>query len=82
MREECIEALINMGREIELEYKNEMYSITYFKGQNGNAIVSFCKFYCAPTNFSEPYAVINHKTGGKTIKEIFAGLPDDAFAIF
>ncbi len=82
MREECIEALIETNREIEFEYKNELYSITYFKGENGEKIVSFCKFYCTPTNFDKPYAVIKHKIGGKTIQEIFAELPDDAFAIF
>ncbi len=82
MREECIEALINMGREIEFEYNDERYSITYTRGDNGKKVVSFCKFYCTPTHFTEPYAVIDHKVGDKTVEQIFAELPDDAFDIY
>lgn len=82
MREECIEALINMEREIEFEYRGEMYSITYWRDENNKFKVSCGKFNEDRAEFDEPYAVINHKIGGKTIQEIFAGLPDDAFAIF
>ncbi len=82
MRVECIEALINMEREIEFEYQGEMYSITYWRDENNKFKVSYGKFYKDRAEFDNPYDVINHKVGDKTVEQIFAELPDDAFAIF
>ncbi len=82
MRVECIEALINMEREIEFEYQGEMYSITYWRDENNKFKVSCGKFYKDRAEFDNPYDVIDYKIGDKTIEQIFAELPDDAFAIF
>lgn len=82
MRVECIEALINMEREIEFEYQGELYSIVYRRDENNKFKVSCGKFYKDRAEFDDPYDVIDYKIGDKTIEQIFAELPDDAFEIF
>lgn len=44
MKKTELERLIESGHELEFEYKNKKYSITY--GEiNGDAVISFCEFY-------------------------------------
>ena len=82
MRVDCIEALINMEREIEFEYEGKRYSITYRRDENDKFKVRCGEYKGERVEFDKPYAVINYKIGGKTIRDIFAKLPDDAFEIF
>ncbi len=82
MREECIEALINMERIIEFEYQNVMYSITYRRDENGKFKVRCGVYNGERVEFDRPYEVIDYKIGDKTIEQIFAELPDDAFDIY
>ncbi len=82
MRVECIELLVTTGREIEFEYKGEMYSITYRVDENKKTKVRCGKFYGERAEFDNPYEVIDYKIGDKTIEQIFAELPDDAFDIY
>ena len=82
IRVECIEALITTRREIEFEYKGEMYSIAYRVDENKKIKVRCGKFYGERAEFDRPYDVIDYKIGDKTIEQIFAELPDGAFEIF
>lgn len=42
---------LDIGNEIEFTYKGNEYSVTYSFNENGDNLISFCKFYCEPVNF-------------------------------
>ncbi len=84
MRTDCIEALIETERIIEFEYEGRYFSITYRHDENGKLKVR-CGEYGKEQErmeFDCPYDVIDYKIDGKSIGDIFAKLPDDAFEIY
>lgn len=81
MRSKEIEQLIEAGREIEFEYRNSRYSITYFN-EDCEKPISVCKFYEQPINVRSANEVLKLTIGSRTLKEIFESLPDSAFDIF
>ena len=81
MKRECIEELINSRREIEFDYQGKRYSITYYNDKREKSI-SVCEFYKKPIDVKSPSEVLRLKIGKRTLEEIFASLPDQAFDIF
>lgn len=79
-RNELIE-LINTNREIEFEYLNNRYSITYYDDDRKNYI-SVCRFYCTPTDVANAEEALELTIGGKTIESILVNLPEDKIDIF
>lgn len=83
MRVECIELLVSTGREIEFEYNEKRYSITYYKDKKINKrMISFCEFYKMPTDVKTVNELLAIKIDGVMLEEVFSKLPDDAFDIF
>lgn len=81
MKRERIQELIKSNREIEFEYRNHRYSITYFNEECEKPI-SFCEFYRKPINVRNPDELLNITVDSRTLEDIFAELPDSAFDIY
>ena len=81
MKRECIEELINAGREIEFQYRGMRYSITYYN-DNREKRISVCKFYGKPINVRNADEVLKITIGRFTLEQIFSALPDNAFDIY
>ena len=81
MKVECAESLMDCNREIEFNYFDKRYSITYYE-ENGKRTISFCEFYKEPTHVRTADEALQLKIGSKTLMEIFAGLPDSVFDIY
>lgn len=81
MKRECLELLINTGREIEFVYRKNRYSITYYNDNRKNYI-SVCQFYKNPIDVSSASEALKLKIGKYTLEQIFASLPDSAIDIY
>ncbi len=81
MKRECLELLIDSGREIEFTYHGSKYSITYYNDDR-EKYISVCKFYHNPIDVSSAAEVLKLKIGKYTIEQIFVALPDSAIAIY
>ena len=81
MKRECLELLINNGREIEFIYHGNRYSITYYNDDREKNI-SVCKFYDNPIDVGSVKEVLQLKIGKYTLEQIFASLPDSAIDIY
>ena len=81
MKRECLELLINAGREIEFVYRKNRYSITYYNDNRKNYI-SVCRFYKNPIDVSSANEALKIKIGKYTLEQIFASLPDSAIDIY
>lgn len=81
MKRECLELLINNGREIEFIYRGNRYSITYYNdGRKKN--ISVCKFYENPIDVSSVEEALKLRIGKYTLEQIFASLPDSSIDIY
>ena len=81
MKRECLELLINNGREIEFIYHGNRYSITYYNDDRKKNI-SVCKFYENPIDVSSAEEALKLKIGKYTLEQIFASLPDSSIDIY
>jgi hypothetical protein len=81
MKRECLELLINNGREIEFIYHGNRYSITYYNDDKKKNI-SVCKFYENPIDVSSAEEALKLRIGKYTLEEIFASLPDSSIDIY
>ncbi len=81
MKRECLELLINAGREIEFTYRGNKYSITYYNDDR-KKYISVCKFYNNPIDVSSAEEALKLKIGKYTLEQIFASLPDSAIDIY
>ena len=81
MRIERIKKLIGDNREIEFDYKDKRYSITYFD-ENRKSWISFCEFYQEPIDVLSPDELLKIKIDGITLEEILSNLPNSAFDIY
>ena len=81
MKRECLELLIDEGREIEFSYRDSKYSITYYNDDR-EKYISVCKFYEKPIDVGSTKEALNLKIGGLTLEQIFASLPDSAIDIY
>lgn len=68
---------INIGNEIEFTYKGEEYSVTYSVKENGKTLISFCKFYCDPFEFTSAEDFMNNaKIDEEYLKDIWDKVVD------
>ena len=81
MKRECLELLINNGREIEFTYRGNRYSITYYNDDRKKNI-SVCKFYENPIDVSSVEEALKLRIGKNTLEQIFASLPDSSIDIY
>lgn len=81
MKRECLELLINNGREIEFTYRGNRYSITYYNDDRKKNI-SVCKFYENPIDVSSIEEALKLRIGKYTLEQIFASLPDSSIDIY
>lgn len=81
MRLECVELLVENNREIEFEYQDKKYSITYYN-DNRERFISFCEFYQTPTDVKNVQELLNIKIGDKTLQKVLSELEDSAFDIY
>ena len=81
MKRECLELLINNGREIEFTYRGNRYSITYYNDDRKKNI-SVCKFYESPIDVSSAEEALKLRIGKYTLEQIFASLPDSSIDIY
>ncbi len=81
MKRECLELLIQTGREIEFTYHRSKYSITYYNDDRKNYI-SVCRFYHKPVDVSSVDELLKLKIGRLTIEQVFSLLPDSAIDIY
>ena len=81
MKRECLELLINNGREIEFTYRGNRYSITYYN-DNREKYISVCKFYDNPIDVKSVDDLLKLRIGKYTLEQIFASLPDSSIDIY
>lgn len=81
MKRECLELLINSGREIEFTYRGNKYSITYYNDDR-KKYISVCQFYHKPIDVSSADEALKLRIGKCTLETIFASLPDSAIDIY
>ncbi|MCM1285146.1 MAG: hypothetical protein NC213_08155 [Acetobacter sp.] len=68
---------IDIGNEVEFTYKGDEYSVTYGKDNNGNKIISFCRFYCKPVDFKSVDDFMNNsKIENEYLKDIWDKVVD------
>ena len=68
---------IDIGNEIEFTYKGEEYSVTYSVKENGKTLISFCKFYCDPFEFTNADDFMkNAKINDEYLKDIWDKVVD------
>ena len=83
MKSECIELLVWNNREIEFEYNNKKYSITYCgEGDKRKDKISFCEFYQKPTNVETVEELLELRIEGLTLEEILSKVSDEAIYIY
>lgn len=80
MRAECIQELIRGRRDIEFIYHGHRYSITYYT-DNRKKYISICEYGYEPIDVGSPLELLRLHIGRKTLEEVFASLPDNAFDI-
>lgn len=81
MKIEEFKKLVETGREMEFNYKNKRYSITYGYIDN-KYVISFCEFYKETTevdNFDELLLVSRDNS---TVKEMIETISDNDIDIF
>lgn len=77
MTEKQLKNYIETGREIEFEYNNKKYSITYYSDETHDDIISFCEFYKEPSDFfSYEEFKKKAKIDGKSVVDILADIDD------
>ena len=65
------------GNEIEFNYNDKRYSITYYSDDKHKKIISFCEFYQEPADFySYDEFKENAKIDGKSVVDILSDIDD------
>lgn len=81
MKMEYIQELINNNREIEFDFNENRYSITYYN-DNREKYISFYKFYNEPIDVKNAGELFKLKIGNQTLEQIFKSLKDSSFDIY
>lgn len=72
---------IACGREIEFEYKQHKYSITYGESSNGDYI-SFCEFYKETLDVKSAQELWNSYYHGISIKDVLLRLTPESIWLY
>ena len=81
MKMEYIQELINNNREIEFDFNENRYSITYYN-DNREKYISFYKFYNEPIDVKNAGELFKLKIGDQTLEQIPESLLDSSFDIY
>lgn len=76
MQKEQLKEYVANGREIEFEYNNKEYSITYGIIDN-KEVISFCEFYKETTEVQTYEELLNVSRDGVTVAEMWESLKED-----
>ena len=77
MTEKQLYNYVQTGNEIEFNFNNNRYSITYYSDETHNKIISFCEFYKEPKDFYTYEDFKNNaKIDGKSVVEILYDIDD------
>lgn len=75
--------LIEEGHEIEFVYKNKGYSITYYKNEIGNILISFCEYDKVSVDVETFEELCNIKYNDVTVLEMIEALTEkDEYYIY
>lgn len=81
MNKEELVDYINNNREIEFEWQNRKFSITYFKEDN-RKFISFCEFYKEPVDVKTIDELFEIKIDNISILDILKDISDDKIYVF
>lgn len=72
---------IDQGREIEFQYKDKQYSITYgeYKGKD---VISFCEFYQESTEVTTVDELLSVMRNGVSVLEMWESISEDDVCLF
>ena len=79
-KQELVE-LVNSGREIEFEYDEKKYSITYGV-IDGVEVISFCEFYKESTEVKAVDELLKLKRYGTSVEEMILSISTEKIWIF
>ncbi len=72
---------IDQGREIEFQYNEKKYSITYGE-YKGEEVISFCEFYQDSTEVSTADELLSVTRDGVTVLEMWESISEDDVRLF
>ena len=81
MNREELKMYIDQGDEIEFEFQNKQFSIT-FGGTETNRYISFCEFYKEPINVYTIEELLNIKWDNYTVEEMLMSCKDEDICVF
>ncbi len=81
MKKEILNELVATGREIEFDYKEKQYSITYYN-DNREKYISFCEFYKKTLDVSNADELWNSTYNNISISEMLSSLSEDEYSVF
>ncbi len=76
MTKEQLFSYIEEGREIDFEYNDKKYSITYSPSWE-NDYISFCEYYQDTSDVKTPEELIGVERDGVTVLQMLEELPDN-----
>ena len=72
---------IDQGREIEFQYKEKKYSITYGE-YRGKDVISFCEFYQETTEVTTADELLSVTRGGVSVLDMWKSISEDDVWLF
>ena len=72
---------INQGREIEFQFKNKKYSITYGE-HKGKEVISFCEFYKDSTEVMTTEELLCVTRDGVSVLEMWESISEENMWLF
>lgn len=81
MTKEELYKLIEEGREIEFNYDNKCFSITYGE-TSGKDVISFCEFYMESTEVIDFDSLLKIKRYGKTVEGMLLSCSESDIYIY
>ena len=81
MQKEKLKEYIEYGHEIEFEYNNKEYSITYMS-IDGQVVISFCEFYKETTEVKTYDELLKVSRDGVTVSQMWESLKEDDIWVY
>ena len=81
MQKEKLKEYIEYGHEIEFEYNNKEYSITYMSIDD-QVVISFCEFYKETTEVKTYDELLKVSRDGVTVSQMWESLKEDDIWVY
>ena len=81
MTKEQLFEWVDTGRELEFNYKEKDYSITYFR-KNRKICISFCEFYKETLDVATVDELWNSTYKGIKLSDMLSSIPEDEVDVF